>query len=288
MGQGRSSGQDRLSDLPPAQYDHHDGRQAGKLIRRDKIAERWTTIESGMDVQRLKGKVAIVTGSSSGIGKAIALRFGAEGAKVVVAARRAPLCEQTVSRIVREGGEAWMLQTDVSDERQAERLIAETVKRYGRLDILVNNAGVGGGGRLADTTTRAFDEVIGINLRGTFFCCRAGFKQMQAQGGGTIINMSSVAGLQAWAGTGTYSASKHGIMALTKSLADEGRPYHIKVSAICPGAVSDELVDASPEDILRSEKIDPFDVAETAVYLATLGRYAVVHQVVIDRLGADW
>lgn len=241
-----------------------------------------------MDVQRLKGKVAIVTGSSSGIGKAIALRFGAEGAKVVVAARRAPLCEQTVSRIVREGGEAWMLQTDVSDERQAERLIAETVKRYGRLDILVNNAGVGGGGRLADTTTRAFDEVIGINLRGTFFCCRAGFKQMQAQGGGTIINMSSVAGLQAWAGTGTYSASKHGIMALTKSLADEGRPYHIKVSAICPGAVSDELVDASPEDILRSEKIDPFDVAETAVYLATLGRYAVVHQVVIDRLGADW
>jgi 3-oxoacyl-[acyl-carrier protein] reductase len=243
-----------------------------------------------MDRQRLrlKGKVAIVTGSSSGIGKAIALRFGEEGAKVVVAARRAHLCQQTVSRIVTQGGEAWMLSTDVSDERQVERLIDETVQRYGRLDILVNNAGIGGGGRLADTTTQAFDDVIRINLRGTFFCCRAGFRQMQSQGGGTIINMSSVAGLQAWAGTGTYSASKHGIMALTKSLADEGRPYHIKVSAICPGAVGDELVDASPEDILRSEKIDPFDVAETAVYLATLGRYAVVHQVVIDRLGADW
>ena len=77
-------------------------------------------------------------------------------------------------------------------------------------------------------------------------------------------------------------------MALTKSLADEGKPFNIKVTAICPGAVADELVDASPEEILGSEKIDPFDVAETAVYLATLGRYSVVHQIVIDRLGADW
>ena len=239
-------------------------------------------------MHRLHNKVAIVTGSSSGIGKAIALRFGEEEAKVVVTARRLKLCEQTVAQIKKKGGEAWAIQTDVADEGQVERLVKETVKRYGRLDILVNNAGIGGGGRLAETTTKAFDEVIRTNLYGTFFCCRAGFRQMKKQGGGVIINMSSVAGVQAWAGTGTYSASKHGIMALTKALADEGRPHHIKVSAICPGGVADELVDASPEEILRSEKIDPFDVAETAVYLATLGKYAVVHQVVIDRLGADW
>ncbi len=239
-------------------------------------------------MHRLKDKVAIVTGSSSGIGKAIALRFGAEGAKVVVTARRMALCEQTVAQIVKEGSEAWAIQTDVADERQVELLIEQTVKRYGRLDILVNNAGIFGGKRLADTTTKDFDAVMNINLRGTFFCCRAVFPQMKQQGGGTIINMSSVAGLQAWAGTGAYSASKHGVQALTKSLADEGRPYHIKVSAICPGGVADELVDASAEDRLRSEKIDPFDVAETAVYLATLGQYSVVHQIVIDRLGADW
>lgn len=239
-------------------------------------------------MQRLAKKVAIVTGGGSGIGKAIALRFGAEGAKVVVAARRIALCERTVDRITTHGGEAWAVQTDVADERQVDGLIDQTVKRYGRLDILVNNAGIGGGGRLAETTTKTFDEVMNVNLRGTFLCCRAGFKQMIKQGGGTIINMSSVAGVQAWAGTGTYSASKHGIMALTKALADEGRPYHIKVSAICPGAVADELVDASPDEILRSEKIDPFDVAETAVYLATLGKYTVVHQIVLDRLGADW
>lgn len=237
---------------------------------------------------RLKDKVAIVTGSSSGIGKAIALRFGQEGAKVIVAARRLPLCEQTVSQISQQGGEAWPIQTDVADEQQVQRLMTETVARYGRIDILVNNAGIGGGSRVAETSTQAFDRVMNINLRGTFFCCRAGFRHMKEHGGGVIINMSSVAGLQAWEGTGTYSASKHGIMALTKSLADEGRPHHVKVSAICPGAVADKLVDASPNDIERSEKIDPFDVAEAAVYLSTLGKYAVVHQIIIDRLGADW
>jgi 3-oxoacyl-[acyl-carrier protein] reductase len=238
---------------------------------------------------RLTGKVAVVTGSSSGIGKAIALRYGAEGARVVVTARRLELCERTVEQIKAKGGEAWAIQTDVADEQQVERLIAETVKRYGRLDVLVNNAGiVAGGRRLAETSTKDFDAVMNVNLRGTFFCCRVGFTQMKQQGGGTIINMSSVAGVQAWAGTGTYSASKHGIMALTKSLADEGRAYNIKVTAICPGGVADELVDATPEEILRSEKIDPFDVAEAAVYLATLGKHTVVHQIVIDRLGADW
>lgn len=241
-----------------------------------------------LSTPRLHGKIAIVTGSSSGIGKAIALRFGQEGAKVVVAARRVHLCEQTVLQIRTQGGEAWPIQTDVADERQVERLMTETVNRYGRIDILINNAGIGGGGRLAETSSQAFDQVMNVNLRGTFWCCRAGFRQMKRQGGGVIINMSSVAGLQAWAGTGTYSASKHGIMALTKSLADEGRPHHIKVSAICPGGVADELVDASPADIEHSQKIDPFDVAEAAVYLSTLGKYAVVHQLVIDRLGADW
>lgn len=103
---------------------------------------------SGSPAQRLHGRVAVVTGGSSGIGKAIALRFGAEGATVVVTARRLALCEQTVGQIREQGGAAWAIQTDVTDERQVERLIAETVARYGRLDILVNNAGLGGGGGL--------------------------------------------------------------------------------------------------------------------------------------------
>lgn len=239
-------------------------------------------------MKRLEGKIAVVTGSSSGIGKAIALRFGEEGATVVVAARRMDLCHQTVAQIQQAGGSAYAQQTDISQEEQVEALMQETIARYGRIDILVNNAGLVGGGRVADTSTEMFDEVVGTNLRGTFFCCRAGFQQMKRQGGGLIINISSVTGLQAWAGTGTYSATKHGVMALTKSLADEGRAFHIKVSAICPGGVADELVDATPEEILNSEQISPYDVAETAVYLATLGYHTVVHQVVLDRLGADW
>jgi 3-oxoacyl-[acyl-carrier protein] reductase len=156
------------------------------------------------------------------------------------------------------------------------------------VDVAVHNAGIFGGKRIAETSTEAFDEVIRVNLRGTFLCCRAAFKQMKKLGGGIIINVSSVAGVQAWAGTGSYSASKHGVMALTRALADEGRPFHIKVSAICPGGVAEDLVDASESDIMQSEKISPFDIAETAVYLCSLGRFAVVHEVVVNRLGADW
>ncbi|NGZ96116.1 MAG: hypothetical protein CV089_08315 [Nitrospira sp. WS110] len=146
---------------------------------------------------RLHGKIAIVTGSSSGIGKAIALRFGQEGATVVVAARRKTLSEQTVHQIQQNGGEALAIQTDVADERQVERLMGDTVTRYGRIDILVNNAGIGGGGLLAETSTHTFDQVMGVNLRGTFFCCREAFRHMKQQGGGVIINMSSVAGCTA-------------------------------------------------------------------------------------------
>ena len=241
-------------------------------------------------MKRLTGKVAIVTGSSSGIGKAIALKFGGEGARVVVSARRAKLCEQVANRIQERGGDAMAIPADVTDEAQVDRLFKDTARRFGRLDILVNNAGIVAQGRIADVTTKLFDQVLNTNLRGTFFCCRSGFRQMTQQqpAGGLIINMSSVAGIQSWAGTGIYSASKHGIMALTKALADEGRQYNIKVSAICPGGVADELVDASAEDIERTGKISPFDVAETAVYLSTLGQNTIVHQVILDRMGADW
>ena len=100
--------------------------------------------------------------------------------------------------------------------------------------------------------------------------------------------MSSVAGIDGWAGTGSYSASKFGIMGLTKALADEGRSHDIKVCAICPGGVADDLVDQSQEDIVASKKISPFDVAETAVFLATLSPHAIVRQVIVDRMGAEW
>jgi len=175
-------------------------------------------------MKRLATKVAIVTGSSSGIGKAIALRLAEEGCRVVVAARRIAHCDKVVLQIQERGGDAASIPTDVADEAQVDRLITETDKRFGRLDILINNAGIGGTGPIAEMSTQAFDQVLDTNLRGTFFCCRAGFRAMMKTGGGIIINMSSVCGVDAWAGTGSYSASKYGIMGLTKALADEGRP----------------------------------------------------------------
>ena len=204
-------------------------------------------------------------------------------------ARSAESLTQARETLARSGRQVHAQACDLAQADAVHGWVDAAAKALGGIDILVNNAGIiAGGRRLAETSTKDFDAVMNVNLRGTFFCCRAGFTQMKQQGGGTIINMSSVAGVQAWAGTGTYSASKHGIMALTKTLADEGRAHNIKVTAICPGGVADELVDASPEEILRSGKIDPFDIAEAAVYLATLGRHTVVHQIVIDRLGADW
>lgn len=239
-------------------------------------------------MKRLDGKVAIVTGSSSGIGKAIALHFGKEGARVVVAARRVDRCEQVALQVIEQGGIACAHPTDVTDETQVDALIDATVQKFGRLDILVNNAGIGGGRVVAKTNTVEFDRVMATNLRGTFFCCRAGIRHMISQEHGVIINMSSIAGVQGWTGTGTYSASKHGLMGLTRALADEARAHGVKVCAICPAGVADELVDASEESIRQSRKISPFDIAETAVYLATLGPHAIVREIIVDRLEAEW
>ncbi len=242
----------------------------------------------GEKMKRLENKVSIVTGSSSGIGKAIALRFAEEGATVVIAARRLKLCEQVASTIREQGGSAVVIQTDVTDEGQVRRLIETTEDQFGKIDILVNNSGIILGEHIADTQTEIFERVMDVNLKGMFFCCRAGFRAMKKNGGGHIINMSSVAGVESWSGTGTYSASKFGILGLTQALADEGRPHKIRVTAICPGRVADELVDSSREEIEKSGLIDPFDIAETAIYLVTLGPNAIVHRVVVDRMWADW
>ena len=240
-------------------------------------------------MKHLNGKVAIVTGSSGGIGKAIALRLGEEGIKIVVAARRLSLCNTVRDQILSQGGEAVAIQTDISDQTQVDKLIDETIRHFNQLDILVNNAGIDGGAQISETSTETFDQVINTNLRGTFFCCRAGFQRMRNQGsGGIIINVSSVCGVDAWSGTGSYSASKYGVMGITKALADEGRDYKIKASAICPGGVASSLVDRSVEEIEASGAISPYDVAETVIYLASLSSNTVVHQVIVDRIGAEW
>jgi len=240
-------------------------------------------------VGRLDGKVAAITGASSGIGRGIAERFASEGATVVLGARRVALCEDLAKKLESRGARACALPLDVKEETSIARFIATAISRYRRLDVFVNNAGIGVWKELVETTTAEFDSVIRTNLYGTFFGCREAFRQMRMLNqGGAIINVSSVAGTDAWSGTGTYSASKFAIHGLSRALADEGKEWGIHVSCICPGMVDTPMIEN--EDVpgtQRRDLIQVADVAEAALYLATLGRNVMVHQVVLDRSTVD-
>lgn len=234
-------------------------------------------------------RTALVTGGGSGIGKAIALRLAAGGYQVAVAGRRPAPLQQTRQQIEAAGGFAIAIQADISDELQARDLIRSADEKLGGLGVLVNNAALlAGSGEFLDLDSEQFRKVIETNLTGTFYCCQEAYRLMKRAGGGAIINIASVAGVQAWAGTGAYSASKHGVMALTGALADEARAHNIRVSAICPGGVANDLVDGSAQEIQASGRISPYDVADTVFYLLNLSPNTIVRQIVLDRMGADW
>jgi NAD(P)-dependent dehydrogenase (short-subunit alcohol dehydrogenase family) len=189
-------------------------------------------------LQNLQGKVALVTGGSSGIGRAAALAFAKSGAKVVVANRRVGAGEETVSMIRQSGGDAIFVKTDVSRASEVEELVKAAVQTYGRLDCALNNAGTdeGFGPRLADISEQDFDYQIGVNLKGVWLCMKYELLQMVKQGGGVIVNVSSLNGIRGSANASLYSTAKHGVIGLTKSAALEYAPQNIRVNAICAGA----------------------------------------------------
>jgi 3-oxoacyl-[acyl-carrier protein] reductase len=233
-------------------------------------------------MRTLHEKVAAVTGGNSGIGEAVAHALAREGADIVIAARRQQENERVAAAIrARYKRKVLALAADVSKESDCERFIAETVREFGRLDILINNAGIFDGGEIADTTTEEFDRVLKTNLYGTFWCSRAAFRQMQRRGG-YIINISSIAGKEAWSGNGAYSASKFGVMALTQALADEGKPHNIKCTAICPALVATPMTGLSGADYIQPE-----DVAETVLYLLRMSEAVWQTEIVMPRKGAD-
>ena len=214
-----------------------------------------------MTTPDLHGQVAVVTGAGSGIGRATALALAQSGVHVVLAARTQQTLEAVFHDITTDGGTAFVVPTDVGEERDVERLFARTQAQFGRLDILVTSAGGAGFGPLIDSRTEDWDAMIAVNLRGTYLCCKHALKVMLARGRGHILNVLSIASQTALPGSAAYTASKFGALGLTKVLAAEVRAQGIKVTAVIPGAVNTPLWDKSGGDLDRRKMLSPADVA---------------------------
>ena len=232
--------------------------------------------------RELEGLVALVTGAGSGIGQATALAFAREGAKVVVSDIDGRGGEQTVVQIRAAGGDAQFAAADVSKESDVINLIQGTLKAYGRLDVAFNNAGISGTqGALAQLTEMQWAEVLAVNLTGVFLCMKHELAQMEKQGSGAIVNNASILGTVGFAGAAAYTASKHGVLGLTKVAAIEYATKGIRVNAVCPGFIatpmleragllSDENVRKTIANMHAQKRLgDAAEVAEAVTFLAS-------------------
>jgi len=233
--------------------------------------------------------VAIVTGGNSGIGEAIARKLGERGYRVVVAGRREAENQRVADAISEAGpGEGVARAVDVSREEDCLALVRDTTEAEGALNLLVNNAGIGGMGPIAETTSEDFERVMRTNLYSAYWCSREAFRWMSAREDrgpdglrGTIVNLASVCGIDAWAGTAMYAASKHGMVGLTRALADEGAEAGVRVAAVCPAMVATPMTGVSGPDYIQPE-----DIAATVEYLLGLGPAAWPRELVVPRRGA--
>ncbi len=232
---------------------------------------------------RLAGKVAVITGGGSGIGRATAILFAREGAKVVIGNRNVEAGEATVAQVRREGGVCDFVRTDVTRAADLHRLIETAVERHGKLDCLFNNAGINMAGSVIEVSEEDWDYTIAVNLRSVFLASKYALPHLIRNGGGTIINNSSNAGLIGRPNDPVYCASKHGVIGLTKSMALRHGPQNVRVNAICPGPVESQMMeegrramgDAAAFDRLAAsqtalKRIAPAEeVAELVVFLAS-------------------
>ncbi|QQE64075.1 beta-ketoacyl-ACP reductase [Leptolyngbya sp. BL0902] len=228
-----------------------------------------------MAAQQLEGQVALVTGASRGIGRAVALALAAEGAKVVVNyARSSTAAEEIVAQITAEGGQALALQADVSQADQVDALISQTLEAFGRIDILVNNAGITRDTLLLRMKLEDWQAVIDLNLTGVFLCTKAVAKGMLKQRSGRIINIASVAGQMGNPGQANYSAAKAGVIGFTKTVAKEMSSRGVTVNAVAPGFIETDMTGDLPntEDILKFIPLGRFgkpeDIAGMVRFLA--------------------
>lgn len=226
---------------------------------------------------RLIDRVAFVTGASRGIGRAIALRLAAEGAKVAVAATTLERAQKTAEAIEVAGGEAYAVAGNIADEQAVNKMLSEVLEHFGTIDILVNNAGITRDNLLVRMASEEWQQVLDVNLNGTFYCCKAVAKMMMRKRSGKIINISSVVGEVGNAGQANYSAAKAGLIGLTKSLAKELAGRNIQVNCVAPGYIETDMTATLPESakeaLLRSIPAArmgrPEDVAGLVAFLAS-------------------
>ena len=228
---------------------------------------------------RLKNKVAIVTGAGSGIGRAIALSFSKQGAKVVVADWQEETGKETIKEIEKQNGDAIFVKTDVSKAVDIDRMVKTCLDKFGRIDILVNNAGIIRFSSLHETSEEDWNAVIDIDLKSVFLGIKKVVPEMLKLGKGKIINITSIAGIVGFDKISAYCAAKGGIIALTKEAALEYAPQNINVNCIAPGVIKtamteDMLADPTTKEFLESNTLyprlgKPEDIAQAAVYLAS-------------------
>ena len=230
----------------------------------------------------LEGKVALVTGASRGIGRAIALELAVRGAKVAVNFRSdVPHAEAVAAELNRMGSECLLVQGDVAKKEEAQRIVQTVLEKWGRLDILVNNAGITRDRSLRKMTEEDWSQVISVNLNGTFYTTSAALPAMIEQKFGRVINIASVVGQSGAFGQANYSASKGGIIAFTKTIALEMAKFNITANAIAPGYTATEMVQAIPENVASQIKskiplgrfAEPEEVAKAAAFLAADADY---------------
>ena len=234
----------------------------------------------------LDGNVAIVTGGSRGIGRAIALALAGEGATVVLAARSAEKLAVAAELVRKAGGRAQPVVTELADEESIRDLVRVTQETFGRLDILINNAGITHSAPLEETRTEDLDHCWTINARAPFILCREALPLLRQAEAGCIVNISSVVGVKGYPLQSAYTASKHALRGMTISLAEELRGTKIRVHVICPGGVNTDMVQNVRPDIKQKDLIGPDEIAELVLYLVTRRGNAVMDELHIRRAAA--